>query len=102
MSLASGARTHGLAGNCTDEEGPGAWKAAPGQKDMWDTAGVRAKPTVTPTMAGGGRAQARRQALSASKGTSGVKGMTFSEEWEVGETFLRERERERAQALLGQ
>jgi hypothetical protein len=38
-SLAGGARAHGLAENRTDEEGPGAWKAALGQIDTRDIAG---------------------------------------------------------------
>jgi hypothetical protein len=68
--------------NRTDEEGPGAWKAGPGRKDTLDTAGARAKPTTALTMAGGARARARRQALSASKEMSGVEGMTLDGEWE--------------------
>ena len=60
MSLVSGARAHGLAGNCTDEEGLGAWKAAPGRKDTRDTVVARVKPAVTPTMAGGGQVREQR------------------------------------------
>jgi hypothetical protein len=43
-----------LSRNYVDEEVPGAWKVAPGQKDMRDTIGVRKKRAVMPTMAGGG------------------------------------------------